>query len=170
LTKERKKLETFREAISIFCRSKRRALYFESFIKRNVLNHANKTVTSMQRWIDAMPSIKATFLIPYQSICQTPTPTFDYYWGYAASISQAKEMDLKVTSDTRVFAPTDCISTVFTAGGEHTFIPCMIEGVLTPLWEKGYIINRDIMGEIIARAHKPEGFKRYFEVWIPAFK
>lgn len=167
LTKERKKLETFRDKIGVFKKTMRKAFYFEAFRKRNVLHAIDKNIPSMERWIEAMPAIKATFLIPHTSIEGSETPSFDYYWGYSATIPQANEIHLNITQETQLFAPTCAVTTVFTADGEHTFTPCLIQNVLKPLWAQGYTITGDISGQIIARAHEPHGFKRYFEVWVP---
>ncbi|SHI03996.1 DNA-binding transcriptional regulator, MerR family [Sporobacter termitidis DSM 10068] len=119
-----------------------------------------------KKWLDLMPFVNHTFLIPNYSA--TDLDAFsEYWWGFSQSPDEAIRNGIDISPPVEYIPTVKCIYTVFTAGGPNTFTNSLKHHVISEVFKKGYKIVGPPVGHLIVRIHEDGAFTRYFEIWVP---
>lgn len=119
----------------------------------------------IRRWVELLPLVKHTFLMP--ELKPSDGEFTDYYWGFSASPEIASMYNLPITPGAQYIPSFKSIRTVFTAGGEGTFMDAFNTQVIEPIKVMGHTPSRPPVGNLLVRIHEKGKMKRYFEVWVP---
>lgn len=119
----------------------------------------------IRRWVELLPLVNHTFLMPEAK--PTEGEFKDYCWGFSATSEIASMYDIPMTAGTQYLPSFKSIRTVFTAGGEGTFMDAFNTNVIDPIKAMGHTPSRPPVGNLLVRTHEKGKMKRYFEVWVP---
>jgi len=119
----------------------------------------------IRRWVELLPHIDHTFLMP--EVKPNEGEFRDYHWGFSTSPENAALYDLPMGTGAQYIPSFKSIHTVFTAGGEGTFMDAFNSQVIEPIKAMGHSPSKPPVGHLLVRVHKNGEMKRYFEVWVP---
>ena len=119
----------------------------------------------IRRWVELLPHVNHTFLMP--EVKPSEGEFKDYCWGFSTTPENACHYDLPMTASTEYIPSFKSIRTVFTAGGEGTFMEAFNSQVIEPIKAMGHTPSRPPVGNLLVRVHNKGEMKRYFEVWVP---
>jgi len=118
---------------------------------------------TVRTWIKHMEMLSHTFIMPPKN-----EQTFsEYSWGFSLTPEQMSQLNLEIPDSAMYIPSYHSVHSVFVAGDEGSFMPCIHEQVLEPIKAMGYRITNPPMGNLLVRVHEDGCMRRYMEVWVP---
>lgn len=124
----------------------------------------------MAPWLDAFPEAVTTFLIPQHFLTPGKPQDVSCWWGFSIPYDDSEKHGIQPLPPNEYLPSAYSLYTVFEAGQEGTFTTAFYEAVYEKVLAAGYVINGSPYGRTIVKTHEEDGYKRYFEVWIPIAK
>ena len=122
-------------------------------------------VDIIRQWTERMPYVNHTFVMP--EIKPTKGEFSDYCWGFSLSPEDMELFHMEIPETAEYIPSFRSIYTVFSAGGEGTFMDAFNAQVSAPIKEKGDQIPRPPVGNLLVRIHEDGKMRRFFEAWVP---
>lgn len=164
LTLHRQKLSRIEREIGKFTIENSPAMIWQRQREKGVLEKG-KSADHIRRWVELMPFVNHTFVMP--EIKPVKEEFSDYCWGFSLPPEKMKLFDMEMSSGTEYIPSFKSIHTIFSAGGENTFMESFNSQVIDPIKTQGFKPIRPPVGHLLVRVHENGQMKRYFEVWVP---
>lgn len=123
------------------------------------------SVEIVRKWAELMPYVEHTFVMP--EVKPVRGEFNEYCWGFSLSPEQMELFHMEMPATAEYIPSFKSIYTVFSAGGEGTFMDAFNTQVIAPIKEQGNQILRPPVGHLLVRIHENGEMKRFFEVWVP---
>ena len=120
---------------------------------------------SIRQWTEHMPFVRHTFVMP--EIKPTRGEFSDYCWGFSLTPEELELFHMEIAETAEYIPSFQSVYTVFSAGGEGTFMDAFNSQVIAPIKAKGYQIPRPPVGNLLVRVHENGEMRRFFETWVP---
>jgi DNA-binding transcriptional MerR regulator len=91
----------------------------------------------------------------------------NYSWGFSIEKEYANAFNIPFNNKVRHIEEMQCVSTIICAGSQGSFSLKLLDDALEFIEKNGYELSGNVTGIIIARVHEPEGYHRYFKIWLP---
>lgn len=124
-----------------------------------------ESAAHIRQWVELLPLVKHTFLLPETKPVEGEFK--DYCWGFSATLEIVNACNIQLPSGAEHIPSYRSIYTVFTAGGEGTFMTAFHKQVIEPIKKAGCIPTHPPVGNLLVRTHENGEMKRFFEVWVP---
>lgn len=164
LTQHGQKLRNIEQELGKFTLEDSPAMVWQRQRDRGVIEKG-ESAGQIRRWVELMPFVNHTFVMP--EIKPARDEFSDYCWGFSLTPERMKLFGMDLDSGTEYIPSFKSVYTVFSAGGENTFMDAFNAQVINPIKERGYKPSRPPVGNLLVRVHQDGGMKRYFEVWVP---
>lgn len=115
-------------------------------------------------WLSYYPIIENIVEMKFDSIINGNN---DYKWGFAIRVQYAKALNIPINNNVKHKEGVDSVYTVICAGDKGSFSLKLLDDAIKFIEDKGYTLAGDVIGNLLARVHEPNGYQRYVEVWIP---
>lgn len=118
---------------------------------------------TVRQWVKYMELLGHTFIMPPKN----EQAFNEYSWGFSLTPEQLCALNMEIPGSAVYIPSYRSIHSVFVAGDEGSFLPCIHEQVIDPIKARGYRITNPPLGNLIVRVHENGEMRRYIEVWVP---
>lgn len=173
LSKKRQQMQTFMDDLNQFKECQCPGLLFfrhrlkDRFQSAEGVEDFNELKPGMKEWVERIPHIEPTFMIPKSSLQEDDKENLKYWWGWSMPIGEALQEGMEPSSTNEYLPSCHCVYTVFQAGEEGTFSSAFFGSAYQKVVDKGYVVNGNPIGRLILKEHDKGQYHRYFETWIP---
>lgn len=173
ISQKRQQMQTFMGDLNQFKECQCPGLLFfrhrlkDRFQSAEGVEDFNELKPGMKEWVERIPHIEPTFMIPKSSLQEDDKENLKYWWGWSMPIGEALQEGMEPSSTNEYLPSCHCVYTVFQAGEEGTFSSAFSGRAYQKVVDKGYVVNGNPIGRLILKEHDKGQYHRYFETWIP---
>lgn len=173
ISQKRQQMQTFMGDLNQFKECQCPGLLFfrhrlkDRFQSAEGVEDFNELKPGMKEWVERIPHIEPTFMIPKSSLQEDDKENLKYWWGWSMPIGEALQEGMEPSSTNEYLPSCHCVYTVFQAGEEGTFSSAFSGSAYQKVVDKGYVVNGNPIGRLILKEHDKGQYHRYFETWIP---
>ena len=119
----------------------------------------------VRQWSELMPLVEHTFVLSEEGVSNGDFQ--EYSWGFSMSPEKLDLFHLDAPETAEYIPEFQSMYTVFSAGGQGTFLSSLHQQVLDPLLAQGHTITHPPVGHLLVRVHEDGSIRRFFETWVP---
>lgn len=122
-----------------------------------------------ESWINYFPFIETTVEMKFDAVINRNTNN-DYEWGFSIRKEYAEAFNIPLNDKVNHVEAIESVYTIICAGDKGSFSLKLLDKALKFIENSGYILAGNVIGNLLARVHEPDGYCRYLEVWLPVKK
>lgn len=159
-------LEHIEENLNKFTLTERPEIFY--FIHR--FNYEYKSKDEMdglfEIWLEFFPFVDVLLEIKTEDVLCRDIRN-NYNWGFSLEKKYIDELNIPVNDKVTHAKKTRCLYTVICAGEKGSFSTKLLDDAMKFIENEGYQLSGAVTGNLLARTHEKNGYKRYIEIWIP---
>jgi DNA-binding transcriptional MerR regulator len=123
-----------------------------------------------ETWLNYFPFIDTIVEMQLDAVMNRDTNN-NYEWGFSIKKKYADAFNIPLNSDkVNHVKSTQSVYTVICAGEKGSFSLKLLNKALEFIEDNGCELAGNVIGNLLARVHEPNGYFRYIEVWLPVKK
>lgn len=158
-----------KENIGTFTLTESPELYYFIHRYNDQYESVDKFDGLFEAWMEYYPFIENMIRIEREVLLNRKERN-DYQWGFGIKRYYARELNIPIAAQVTHLPSRPSIYTMLTFGERGTFTLSAFEPALAYMEREGLEVAGDVIGNLILRAHNPDGYTRYIETWIPVKK
>jgi Predicted transcriptional regulators len=120
-------------------------------------------------WLDYFPFIETIVEMQLDKIINRNSNN-DYKWGFSIRKDYADAFNIPLNDKVNHIESIESVYTVICAGDKGSFSLKLLDKAIEFIQNNGYQLAGNVIGNLLARVHEPNGYCRYIEVWLPVKK
>ncbi|MHC1684610.1 MAG: MerR family transcriptional regulator [Clostridiaceae bacterium] len=120
-------------------------------------------------WLNYFPFIDTIVEMKLDSVLSRNINN-NYEWGFSIKKEYADAFNIHLNDKVTHVESVQSVYTVICAGNRGSFSLKLLDKALEFIEDNGYQLAGDVIGNLLVRAHEPDGYRRYIEVWLPVVK
>lgn len=122
-----------------------------------------------ENWLNYFPFIDTIVEMKLDSVINRNINN-DYEWGFAIKKEYAEAFNILLNDKVKHVESVQSVYTVICAEDSGSFTLKLLDKALKFIEDNGYQLVGSVIGNLLARVHEPDGYRRYIEVWLPIEK